>query len=196
MNRLIKGRYQDNLEFLQWVKAYFDRNSCGDEVAQQVEKPQARAAPGKRTQAPVPAARRQHNKENLNRTAVRRVAPTSANSRPAAPIAPGVSQAEFKIATEKVKDLQFVIEELEKERDFYFGKLRDIEILCQTTEEQEVHGKDSELLKEITGILYANDEEDAGGEAAQVQELVEVTTEYIEVEGYADSVEEGVAVAV
>jgi len=45
------------------------------------------------------------------------------------------------------------IDGLEKERNFYFDKLREIEILCQTDEEQE-----SELKKDILKILYATDE--------------------------------------
>lgn len=32
----------------------------------------------------------------------------------------------------QITDLKFSVDLLEKERDFYFAKLRDIEILCQT----------------------------------------------------------------
>lgn len=39
------------------------------------------------------------------------------------------------------------VEGLEKERDFYFGKLRDIELLCQEHEHIEV-------VKSIMDILY------------------------------------------
>lgn len=34
----------------------------------------------------------------------------------------------------QITDLKLSVDLLEKERDFYFGKLRDIEILCQASE--------------------------------------------------------------
>lgn len=43
------------------------------------------------------------------------------------------------------------IAELEKERDFYFTKLRDIEVYCQRQDQE------NELVKHITKILYATD---------------------------------------
>ena len=42
------------------------------------------------------------------------------------------------------------VEGLEKERDFYFGKLRDIEVLCQ-------EGEDVPVVKSILEILYATE---------------------------------------
>lgn len=41
---------------------------------------------------------------------------------------------------------------MEKERDFYFGKLRHIELICQEKE-----GEDDETLANIMSILYATD---------------------------------------
>lgn len=35
----------------------------------------------------------------------------------------------------QITDLKFSVDLLEKERDFYFAKLRDIEIICQTPSE-------------------------------------------------------------
>lgn len=42
------------------------------------------------------------------------------------------------------------IDGLEKERDFYFGKLRDIEVLCQEQEAESLP-----VIKKILEILYA-----------------------------------------
>ena len=45
-------------------------------------------------------------------------------------------------------DMKLTIEGLEKERDFYFGKLRDVEVLCQ--ENETVEGIESEMIKKVT----------------------------------------------
>lgn len=49
---------------------------------------------------------------------------------------------------------------LEKERDFYFSKLRDIELLLQTAVEQdpELDKDDNSLIKQIQAILYSTEE--------------------------------------
>ena len=63
----------------------------------------------------------------------------------------------------QVADLHLSVESLEKERDFYFGKLRDIEILLQT-----YTGPDAATASSITQILYATDDDfvavDDGGQ--------------------------------
>ncbi|KAF9281634.1 Microtubule-associated protein RP/EB member 1 [Mortierella alpina] len=47
---------------------------------------------------------------------------------------------------------------LEKERDFYFGKLRDIEVLIQQDLERAPESADNALLKEIQAVLYSTEE--------------------------------------
>lgn len=52
----------------------------------------------------------------------------------------------------QVKEFHTIVEGLEKERDFYFGKLRQIEILCQESEAE--GATDNPKLLEI---LYATE---------------------------------------
>lgn len=48
--------------------------------------------------------------------------------------------------------LKSTIQDMEKERDFYFGKLRNIELICQEKE-----GEEDSTLNRIMDILYATD---------------------------------------
>ncbi|KAM4891416.1 microtubule-associated protein RP/EB family member 1 isoform 2-T3 [Sylvia borin] len=54
---------------------------------------------------------------------------------------------------EQINVLKLTVEDLEKERDFYFGKLRNIELICQENE-----GENDPVLQRIVEILYATDE--------------------------------------
>lgn len=49
-------------------------------------------------------------------------------------------------------DMKLTIDGLEKERDFYFGKLRDIELICQESENE-----NSSTLGKILDVLYATE---------------------------------------
>jgi RP/EB family microtubule-associated protein len=94
------------------------------------------------------------------------------NAQPKPSYARGVGANQGQVAREEAKELTRTKEELdalrstcqglERERDFYFGKLRDIEIQCQ---EYEATGSPSEMtldsfMKEVMKILYATDEEE------------------------------------
>ena len=48
--------------------------------------------------------------------------------------------------------MKFMHDQMEQERDYYFNKLRDVEILCQNE-----HVKDDALSKAVLKILYSVD---------------------------------------
>ena len=56
---------------------------------------------------------------------------------------------------DKITKLSVTIEGLEKERNFYFSKLREVEILCQTDETVEASTK-----QQVLKILYHVDPDD------------------------------------
>ncbi len=81
------------------------------------------------------------------------------NSQASAPDAQLINdlKAQLEEANAQIDGSANVIEGLEKERDFYFSKLRDIEIL---TQEHEESGQlpDENVLKRIRDILYATED--------------------------------------
>jgi len=64
-----------------------------------------------------------------------------------------VNQAEIDNLTVELSEMKTNVDGLEKERDFYFGKLRDIEVLCQ-----EEGAAGTTLSDKILQILYATED--------------------------------------
>lgn len=60
-----------------------------------------------------------------------------------------LQQENLRLVTE-INELKATLDGLEKERDFYFGKLRDIEVMCQESESEQLP-----VIKRILDILYA-----------------------------------------
>ncbi|KAJ4824181.1 Microtubule-associated protein RP/EB member 1B [Turnera subulata] len=77
-------------------------------------------------------------------------------------IAVGGNSEEIHALSKEVTDLKLSVELLEKERDFYFAKLRDIEILCQTPELEE-----EPMTVAVKKILYAADAKESALQEAQ-----------------------------
>ncbi|KAE8695069.1 Microtubule-associated protein RP/EB family member 1B [Hibiscus syriacus] len=147
VNRLVKGRPLDNLEFLQWLKRYCDSVNGGimNENYDPVER---RFKVGKDEN--LKAARSKSLEAiNLHNSAPGDAACLNKNSvykRGKSGVAAASSEAKEIITFElflaffiiyspifiTFTDLKLSVDLLEKEGDFYFAKLRDIEILCQT----------------------------------------------------------------
>ncbi|KAJ5953198.1 hypothetical protein N7454_000094 [Penicillium verhagenii] len=144
---LSKCRMQDNLEFLQWVKKYWDQHYPGGDY-DAVGRRKASGAPV----GGAPAASRAPSAGSR-----RGATPVSSAARPRVATSTGPQTAALnqEIATQKE-----AIAGLEKERDFYFAKLRDIELLLQTAIEAdpELEKEEDTLVKHIQGILYSTED--------------------------------------
>jgi RP/EB family microtubule-associated protein len=200
VEKLVKGRFQDNFEFVQWFKKFFDANFDGKDydalaardgvplVASEgkgssaftATKPVVTKAPPKvvepatRPVATVAPAGKLIQQSNLGKTvAVKSVSSNSSkssiNGNHNGPHSNGhqngtngnngtnainaeLQQENLRLVTE-VNEIKSTLDGLEKERDFYFGKLRDIEVLCQEYESENLP-----VVKKILEILYATAE--------------------------------------
>ncbi|KAG9205127.1 hypothetical protein G6514_009590 [Epicoccum nigrum] len=146
---LVKCKMQDNLEFLQFVKQYWDQHFPGHDY-DPVARRGAKAVTGGGA-APAPRAA----------PAAARRAPAASNSaapRTRTPLAPAGGAASAALKEENTQ-LKETVSGLERERDFYFSKLRDIELLIQQAMEADPElEKDEGLLKQIQTILYSTEE--------------------------------------
>lgn len=92
----------------------------------------------------------------------RRTAPTTPATR--APRAVGsaggaATGGQLALLREENAAMKQTVEGLEKERDFYFSKLRDIELLLQTAVEEnpELEKEENGLIRHVQAILYSTE---------------------------------------
>ncbi|KAL6844042.1 hypothetical protein ACP4OV_025715 [Aristida adscensionis] len=154
VNKLVKGRPLDNLEFLQWLKRYCDSVNGG--IMNENYNPVERRSKGCRERT-----LKGSNKSSKSLQANRLSGPDSADGGPVAGKGSNTVDHEHCIEqnqqlSEKIADLKVSVDSAEKERDFYFSKLRDIEILCQRPELEHLP-----MTKAIRKILYAADAKDS-----------------------------------
>ena len=212
---LIRGKYQDNLEFMQWFKRFFELNYNGDidydasgrrakgkggtSFKKRVTSRQKRdafqaARPGVKGARKSRAASKIGEEKENQKTNNRRGEGKTSRPNPAARSRPGQTSSSTRsrhdaqhpgtisaveagsmqskingLESEKIQltkrcaDLQITVDGLERERDFYFGKLRDIEILLQTVVEDEVNKPTAEvkaIADRAFKILYATEGDD------------------------------------
>jgi microtubule-associated protein, RP/EB family len=214
VDKLIRAKYQDNLEFCQWLKAFYDQSGVvredydskavrakgkgGVRYNSLLEKQGSKAgsAPG-RARAPIrpvatttkprvpatstssattkasphsrPAPARIATRTAMRPTTITK-APLKASenrSRTVPHVEAGKSSpdpglvkkaAEMKI---KIEELETTVMELEKERDFYFGKLRNVELMLQVKQDANFEGCELEgVVANIFKVLYATAEEE------------------------------------
>ena len=150
---LVKCKMQDNLEFLQWSKRYWDQYYPGGEYDALAR----RKGAGAPASGPPPAAASASSRTSGAGTARRGQTPTTTpGARGTRPATGGAASAAVVAENTQLKS---TVEGLERERDFYFSKLRDIELLIQQAIElnPEVENADDGLVKEIQAILYSTE---------------------------------------
>lgn len=210
VDKLIRGKYQDNLEFLQWVKHYYDSTyqnqpydanirrdgkqlpawalgnngiggGGGDQCQSQMNATNSTSTARNRehsrdnnNQRHNNSTQRQNNNSNINNnnqsqqnnnmtgSNYNSTNNYSTRSGPGPPGAMGQQQPTLrqKMSSE-LNELKTTVDGLETERDYYFGKLREIEILCQNLDPKESGSTEAlgqystlELVTEIQRILY------------------------------------------
>ncbi|KAF2139557.1 iron reductase domain protein [Aplosporella prunicola CBS 121167] len=149
---LVKCKMQDNLEFLQFTKRYWDQYFPGGDY----DAPSRRKGAG----APASGGARAGGAPRAGSSTARRVASTSSSAAAAPPrTRTPQSSAQTAALTQENNALKETVAGLERERDFYFSKLRDIELLIQNAMEADPElEKDEGLLKSIQNILYSTEE--------------------------------------
>jgi RP/EB family microtubule-associated protein len=142
---LVKCKMQDNLEFLQWTKKFWDLNFPDhdyDAVARRKGAPVGPSGPSAPRAGSSTAARR---------------APAASASAPRVAKAAGPATAALQSENATLRE---TVTSLERERDFYFNKLRQIELLVQQAvdEDPELEKQEDGLVKHIQTILYTTEE--------------------------------------
>ncbi|WZY98774.1 hypothetical protein YC2023_071103 [Brassica napus] len=206
INRLVKGRPLDNLEFLQWLKRFCDSTNGGimNENYNPVERRskggrersvkgsnkmpkslQTNNTPPNSSSVGLTKASGLHDRQKcrffiLTKTVLLCIflnivgiitlrAQASKYSSSAGFVEGGILPQILSLYDKEallqmlyLTDLKLSYDHLGKERDFYFSKLRDVELLCQTPELE-----DLPIVVAVKKILYATDANESALEDAQ-----------------------------
>ncbi|POV96500.1 hypothetical protein PSHT_15103 [Puccinia striiformis] len=153
---LIKCKMQDNLEFLQWLKKYWDMHYPGGNYDAMARRKGAPADPNPLIAAPAPP--KTSSNGAAGRTGKTLGMSTGMGAARATSRTGGTagSQKEIENLTTQLEEFKLSMEGLEKERDFYFNKLRDIEILIGArvdSKDGNVSEVEMENLKQMQAII-------------------------------------------
>lgn len=179
MDKLLKCKFQDNLEFMQWMKRYWDQSFPGGEYdALQRRKgggPTTKSTAASRTMRSKPTTPSAGNQDKdlfhclmLSLLYIGRGPTTRSNpavvpsSRSRAAVSSNTDHGMVQDLGRQITELKVTVDGLEKERDFYFGKLREIEILVQEqlemAKQNQHRSEEIDCIKEIQAILYRTEE--------------------------------------
>merc|ERR1711971_931296 len=163
VDKLVKAKFQDNFEFLQWFKKFFDANYGGDGDYDPVKarggQSLGQGGPkciggggGGMGRTPLRAA----NGGGATRSSVGSAGTvrSSTSSTPSKTNVNGALAAKKDLQKDaEMVEMKLCLENLERERDFYFGKLRDIEVIITSSGDEK-----AELSQKILDVLYATED--------------------------------------
>jgi microtubule-associated protein, RP/EB family len=209
VDKLIRAKYQDNLEFCQWLKAFFDQSgrSRGDEYDPSAVRTRGKGgtkynetmgsikSSGGTVSRPRPPTASSRNVPAVMNTAKAKVSTKASSassdrinqplreraSNDAAKSNPVVDTELLKKNEEllaKVDELELAVLDTERERNFYFEKLRNVEIILQVYQEKNREELNPDhMVENVFKILYATAEDNLTvneeGEVVLIDELIE-----------------------
>ncbi|EPY51794.1 EB1 family Mal3 [Schizosaccharomyces cryophilus OY26] len=155
--RLSRCKMQDNLEFVQWAKRFWDQYYPGGDY-------DALARRGGRGLVQHGASPNAPRRRQVSSGSTGQPAPRSSLNTTGAATNNTAAVLRAKQAQQQIANLEGQLLEanetmfaLERERDFYFNKLREIEILVQTHLSAEPMSHES-MLERIQTILYSTED--------------------------------------
>ncbi|XP_039124545.1 microtubule-associated protein RP/EB family member 1A-like [Dioscorea cayenensis subsp. rotundata] len=166
VNKLVKGRPLDNLEFLQWLKRYCDSVNGG--ITNENYNPVERRTKGGKERS-LRGSHKSFKSLQANNLPNRGTIDGHKQGKASDSFYAEQSAYQIQELSEKIVDLKLSVDNMEKERDFYFTKLRDIEILCQRPELEHLP-----MTNAIRKILYAADARESA--LTEAEELISSST--------------------
>jgi len=160
VQRLVKGRFQDNLEFLQWFHQYFNSSYYARDYDPIEKRKRCKGANQIKSNSRSAKTKKQRKNSNLTnspgggkllkaRTSVKATA--SGNDKLKQDIAALTKDKTY--LEEQLERISTTAKAIESERDFYFNVLLKVEKMCRETSSPE-----NSDIKKILHILYSSNE--------------------------------------
>lgn len=182
VEKLVKGKFQDNFEFLQWFKEFYYQNYDPERIGDSYDpvKERSSSSAGKKKVIPSTGTKAKIQAPVLRTTPIKATTAqkkipakspqdlhksNSASSRPDSvnsELEKQLEDAQVQLADYEqklqeydvyTKNSQLDLEQATKEREFYFTKLRRIEVITQ-----EYYQEGDKVLEAIQAVLYETEE--------------------------------------
>ena len=151
VEKLIKAKYQDNLEFMQWLKRYYDMRTNGTSTYDPLTRRKPSATPNLRRNTTADRTKSMKENRQIVKTILKQTKDTPKSDKVGSVKKETGREEELERQVELLKTSN---KTLQKERDFYFSKLRDLEILVHFYEKGKIP-----LIGNIEKILYATEDD-------------------------------------